>query len=194
MSEKVEIRRRDSVAKMLLPAVEDLYSGLDSSWFRFVPQQFQSSGYSPNRLIVTAGRNERPKLNIPCYKQVSSSKVFLGIINTSTPNGDIEIETFLAEVPEDGVIEMQHGTHGCPERQTVAEETVRSDDKKFLDVISETINIMSSLCERLESKGVKELIFISVLVGLLLSSFLIDLPLYYVTKIKEKHRLIGQDP
>lgn len=78
-----------------------------------MPQQFQPSGYSPNRLIVTAGRNERAKLNISCYKQVGSSKVFLGIISMSTPNGDIEIEAFLAEIPENGVIEMQHGTQGC---------------------------------------------------------------------------------
>lgn len=94
-----------------------------------MPQIFQSSGYRPNRLIVTAGRNERPKLNISCYREVGSSKVFLGIINRSTSSGNIEIEAFLVEVPNDGVIEMQHGTHGCPEIQTMTEEAVRSDKK-----------------------------------------------------------------
>lgn len=86
-------------------------------------------GLSTYEWFQVSHRNERSKLNISCYKQVRSPNFFLGIISTSTPNGDIEIEAFLAEVPENGVIEMQHGAHGCPERQTVTGEAIRSDKK-----------------------------------------------------------------
>ena len=158
MSEVVEIRSKDSVAQKLLPIVEDFYSNLKSEWSRFVPETFQSGGYRPNRLVATAGRNNRAKINFSCYKGIDSSKFFLGVIGSSTPTGSIEIEAFLAEVPDGGVIEMQHGTHGCPERRTIMERKVNPDDKNLFETVSEAGELANNLCDELESKTVKELI------------------------------------
>jgi hypothetical protein len=159
MSEEVEIRQRDTVAQKLLPVVKDFYSDLGSNWSRFVPENFRSSGYQPNRLTVTAGRNGRPMVNVSCYKPVGSSKFFLGVISSSNPSGSVEVEAFLAEVPENGVVEMQHGTNGCPERRTIMEKKVsHSDDKSLSETVSEALEIAKNVCEELESKSVKELL------------------------------------
>lgn len=156
MSGDVEIRDGDLVAKKAFELINTFYS--KEEWSRSVPERFQSDGYTPNRLLATEAANGNTKLNISCYKDVDSSKFFIGIIGRSTPRGNIEIECFLAEVPTDGVVEMQYEEHGRPDRRTLDKKTVVSDDKDTLDVISEAVTYIESMRDNLGSKNVKELL------------------------------------
>lgn len=156
MSGDIEIRSEDMIAQDVFNGIKDLYAKED--WSRFVPERFQSSGYKPNRLVATEGVNGSTKLNISCYKDVDSSKFFLGIIGHSTPSGSVEIEAFLAEVPENGVVQMQYEEHGKPKRRTLNEKSIVADGKDPLTVISESISEIKKMCEGLENKSVKELL------------------------------------
>lgn len=156
MSGEVEIRHEDMVAQEAFSDIKDLYAKED--WSRFVPEEFQSDGYKPNRLLATEGFNGNTKLNISCYKDVESSKFFLGIIGHSTPSGSVEIEAFLAEVPEDAVVQMQYEEHGKPNRRTLNERSIDADGKDSLTVISESVSAVRNICRELENKSVEELI------------------------------------
>lgn len=159
MSGKVEIRDKDSVAKHLLPVLEDFYSGLGSDWSRFVPEELQSNGYRANRLTATEGMTGRAQVNVSCYKPLDSSKFFLGVISRSTPEGSVVVEAFLALVPEEGVIDMQYGNHGCPKRRTIMEKRMSPpDDESLSKTVSESLEVANNACEELESKNLQELI------------------------------------
>lgn len=156
MCGSLELRTDDQIAKEFYESIRQLYS--NEGWSRFVPKRFQSDGYTPVRLSATERFNGTAKLNIICQKELDNPKFFLGIIAISTPKGDIEIKSFLTEVPEQGIVHMQDEEHGTHNKKMLNKTNISSKERDSFEVMYESISEIENMCNDLESKSVEELI------------------------------------
>lgn len=141
----ITLRDYDNVEDRYVDMVDEFYQNLGSDWSRVVPEYARSDLYEPDRLIV-GGEND---FRVSCFKRLDDEGQFLGIVSTATIFGDVDIEVFVAEVPDSGVRSMRHADIGDkPARSYLHRETVRKDREYTPEVVSTVLGKMSELAEQ----------------------------------------------
>jgi hypothetical protein len=142
----ITLRDYDNIEYRYMNMVDEFYQNLSSDWSRVVPEYASSDLYEPDRLIV-GGEND---FRVPCFKRLDDESQFLGIVSTATIFGDIDIEVFVAEVPDSGVRSMRHvDIGGLPARSYLHRENVEKKDREYTpEVVSTVLGKMSELAEQ----------------------------------------------
>ena len=158
MTDELDLGHGDYISQVLIDMVNSFYSNIESSWSREIPKEFQDSGYIPDRLVVSSGYQDVLNLNISLYKDVDSSKFFLGVTASADAYGDVTVESYLVEASKGDIVSVHEEESGKPEMQTLSEETLSAENKSIEKITSQTLNLIKKHCDQYQDKNVKQLL------------------------------------
>lgn len=156
MNPSIDLYSEDEVQGEFRDSIEQFYSEL-VDWSRTVPEKVQADGYQPNQLLVATGYDNSLNLRIPCYLELEQDSLFLAVVATADAYGDVDIEVFVAESPENGVADVEYGNNRKPSRRYLQTETISSDGRRNLDVVDEVIDRMSTLTDKYKNKSLEDM-------------------------------------